>query len=80
MTDAEVRLTQVVRVEIDEASAKVSDGPTEDPDEDLALAVWSGTVPARVAFSEPIASRDGAMAGGEVAVPASVRRLLEDWS
>ena len=42
MTDAEVRLTQVVRVEIDEASAKVSDGPTDDDEEDQALAIWSG--------------------------------------
>ncbi len=80
MTDAEVRLTQVVRVEIDEASAKVSEGPTEDNDEDQALAVWSGCVPARVAFSAPVASTDGAMAGGALDVPASVRRLLEDWS
>ncbi|MFI5036793.1 MAG: pyridoxamine 5'-phosphate oxidase family protein [Acidimicrobiales bacterium] len=76
MTDGEVRLTQVVRVEIDEASAKVSDGPTEDSPEDQALAIWSGTVPARLAFSDPVPSADGAMAEGTVEVPESVRRLL----
>jgi uncharacterized protein len=77
MTDAEVRLTQVVRVEIDEASAKVSQGPTEDPPEDQALTIWSGTVPARLAFFEPVASTDGAMGDGQIPVPDSVRRLLE---
>jgi nitroimidazol reductase NimA-like FMN-containing flavoprotein (pyridoxamine 5'-phosphate oxidase superfamily) len=78
MTDAEVRLTQVVRVEIDEASAKVSDGPTDDDEEDQALPIWSGTVPARVAFSTPVPSDDGAMADG-VELPASVVRLLEEF-
>ncbi len=34
MTESEARLTLVVRVEIDEASAKVSAGPTDDPDDD----------------------------------------------
>jgi len=80
MTDAEVRLTQVVRVEIDEASAKVSAGPTEDGAEDRALAIWSGTVPARTAFSDPVASRDGAMGEGGVELPASVARLLGEFS
>lgn len=76
MTDAEVRLTQVVRVAIEEASAKVSAGPTEDPTEDQDLAIWSGVVPARLVFDAPVPSRDGAMAGGEVPLPESVRRLL----
>ena len=75
MTDAEVRLTMVVRVSIDEASAKVSAGPTEDSPEDTQLAIWSGVVPARLVFDDPIPSDDGAMARG-VAVPESVTRLL----
>jgi len=45
MNDAERRLTMVVAVAIDEASAKLSSGPTDDPDEDLDLPVWSGMVP-----------------------------------
>ena len=77
MTDAEARLTMVVAVSIDEASAKVSAGPTEDADDDLELPIWSGTVPARLRFEVPIPSRDGAMAKGDVALPESVRRLLE---
>jgi hypothetical protein len=76
MSDAEVRLTMVVAVMIDEASAKVSAGPTEDPDEDLGLPIWSGTVPARLHFGTPIPDTNGAMATGSIAVPASVERLL----
>ncbi len=77
MNDAERRLTMVVAVSIDEASAKLSSGPTDDPDEDLGLQVWSGTVPARIQFSAPIPDTNGAMAAGMIAVPASVERLLD---
>lgn len=77
MSDQEQRLTLVVAVAIDEASAKVSAGPTEDPDEDKELPIWSGTVPARTVFGQPVPSDDGAMAAGGVEVPASVRSLLE---
>jgi hypothetical protein len=77
MSDAEVRLTMVVAVRIDEASAKMSSGPTDDPDEDLDLPVWSGTVPARILFGTPIPDVNGAMADGTVPVPASVKRLLD---
>ena len=77
MTQSEARLTSVVALSIDEASAKVSQGPTEDDDEDKDLPVWSGTVPAHLSFDEPVPSSDGAMATGALALPASVRRLLE---
>jgi hypothetical protein len=77
MTEAEIRLTMVVAVNIDEASAKVSAGPTDDPDEDLDLPIWSGTVPARLRFEAPIPDTNGAMASAALPVPASVRRLLD---
>ncbi len=76
MTDQELRLTLVVRLSIDEASAKVSSGPTEDVAGDLDLPIWSGTVPARLWFDAPVPARDGAMAEGDVDLPASVQRLL----
>jgi len=76
-SDSEIRLTMVVAVEIDEASAKVSAGPTEDLESDLELPIWSGTVPARLVFDTPIPSADGAMATGAIEVPESVRRLLD---
>jgi nitroimidazol reductase NimA-like FMN-containing flavoprotein (pyridoxamine 5'-phosphate oxidase superfamily) len=77
MSDSERRLTLVVAVIIDEASAKLSSGPTDDPDEDLELPVWSGTVPARIVFGTPIPDTNGAMASGTISVPASVERLLD---
>jgi hypothetical protein len=77
MSDQELRLTMVVAVSIDEASAKVSAGPTDDPPEDLDLPIWSGTVPARLLFEAPIASANGAMAHGDIEIPSSVRALLD---
>ncbi len=76
LRDDEVRRTMVVRVDIAEASAKVSAGPTEDDAADRALSIWSGVVPARLVFDAPIPSRDGAMADGGPVLPPSVRRLL----
>ncbi|MGA2122991.1 MAG: pyridoxamine 5'-phosphate oxidase family protein [Acidimicrobiales bacterium] len=78
MSEREQRLTMVVAVSIDEASAKISTGPTEDEPEDQALPIWAGTVPARLVFGEPVPDPHGAMANGEIAVPASVRGLLEN--
>ncbi len=77
MSEREQRLTLVVAVSIDEASAKLSAGPTEDDDEDQALEIWAGTVPAHVVFSDPVADPFGAMASGEIDLPDSVRRLLD---
>ncbi len=77
LNESEGRLTMVVAVRIDEASAKLSSGPTDDPDEDLDLDVWSGTVPARIHYGAPIPDANGAMAGGTIPVPASVERLLD---
>jgi hypothetical protein len=78
MNERELDLTLVVRVEISEASAKVSSGPTEDFEEDLELPIWSGTIPAHLHFDPPVASHDGAMASGHVALPESVQRLYHE--
>jgi uncharacterized protein len=77
MSDQERRLTMVVAVSMDEASAKVSAGPTEDELEDQELAIWAGTVPARLVFGPPVPDTNGSMARGDIEVPASVQRLLE---
>jgi uncharacterized protein len=76
MSDQELRLTMLVAVSMDEASAKVSAGPTDDESDDQMLPVWSGTVPARLVFDTPVPDTNGAMANGELEVPASVRALL----
>ena len=77
MTDQERRLTLLVEVSMDEASAKLSSGPTDDEPEDQELAIWAGTVPARLVFDVPVPDTNGAMARRDIEVPASVRTLLE---
>lgn len=57
-TDAEARKTLVLRLPIDEGSAKVRCGDAIDDPEDLDLAVWAGTVPLRVVAAAPVANAD----------------------
>jgi uncharacterized protein len=73
----ELSLTTVVALAIDEASAKISEGPTEDEPEDLASAVWAGDVPASLVYGTPVGATDGAMAAGDIPIPPSIRALLE---
>jgi nitroimidazol reductase NimA-like FMN-containing flavoprotein (pyridoxamine 5'-phosphate oxidase superfamily) len=57
-TEAELRATRVVRMPIDEASAKVRTGGPADDDEDLGLPIWAGYVPLRLAADLPVADVD----------------------
>lgn len=54
-TKQELKGTTVVRMEIDQASAKVRNGPPVDDDEDYALPVWAGVLPARQVCEAPVA-------------------------
>ena len=56
--DAELRQTLVIRLPIDEASAKVRTGGPIDDAEDLSLDVWAGVIPLAVQASEPIDAED----------------------
>jgi len=56
--DAELRQTLVIRLPIDEASAKVRTGGPVDDVEDLSLDVWAGVIPLAVAAGEPIDAAD----------------------
>jgi nitroimidazol reductase NimA-like FMN-containing flavoprotein (pyridoxamine 5'-phosphate oxidase superfamily) len=78
MTTSELRLTLVVAVTIEEASAKISYGPTDDDGDDQELPIWSGTIPARLVFGSPLPDTNGAMAAGDIELPASILRLLEE--
>jgi nitroimidazol reductase NimA-like FMN-containing flavoprotein (pyridoxamine 5'-phosphate oxidase superfamily) len=51
----ELKGTLVLRVPLDEASAKVRTGGPKDDDEDMDLAVWAGHVPLRLVADAPIA-------------------------
>jgi uncharacterized protein len=54
-TDKELRATSVLRVVVEEASAKSRKGPPVDDEEDYALPVWAGVVPLELRSLEPVA-------------------------
>lgn len=56
--EIELRKTAVLRLEIEEASAKIRrGGPADEPD-DMDLPVWAGVVPARMVWGEPVPDAD----------------------
>lgn len=69
----ELRGTELLRMEIEEASAKVREGPGDDDEEDLALPYWAGRLPLVTGPGEPIPSED---LSGNTPVPEHVLR----WS
>ena len=58
-SDKELRATLVVRLTLDEASAKVRTGPPVDDPEDMALPHWAGVVPLSVSRGEPVPDAPG---------------------
>ena len=52
-TDVELRQTLFLSIPLHEASAKVSSGHSEEPDDDLALDIWAGVLPLRLSPGEP---------------------------
>ncbi len=54
MTEKEVRATSVLRLPLDEASAKIRTGPPGDDEEDYDLPIWAGVVPVSTIYGAPI--------------------------
>jgi uncharacterized protein len=54
----ELAATMVLALPLDEWSVKVSDGPPEDPEEDLDAPVWAGVLPIVTAYAEPVPAPD----------------------
>jgi uncharacterized protein len=52
-SEQELKATRVLRLPLDEASAKVRTGPPKDEEEDYALAVWAGVIPLALVAGEP---------------------------
>ncbi len=52
--ESEVKLTTVLSLPIEEASAKVRTGPPLDDEEDYELPVWAGVIPLRLIADSPI--------------------------
>src|SRR6185437_6673264 len=53
-TEQELKATAVLRFAIEEASAKVRQGPPLDNEEDYSLPVWAGVLPLKLVSQEPI--------------------------
>ncbi len=56
--EMEIRVTRVLALPLDEASAKVRTGPPKDDAEDLELPVWAGVVPLRMVADPPVPAPD----------------------
>jgi nitroimidazol reductase NimA-like FMN-containing flavoprotein (pyridoxamine 5'-phosphate oxidase superfamily) len=54
-TAEELRATLVVRLPIEEFSAKIRVGPPIDDEEDYELPIWAGVIPLRMTSSPPVA-------------------------
>ncbi|MET8246800.1 pyridoxamine 5'-phosphate oxidase family protein [Streptomyces sp. NPDC005202] len=54
----ELAATAVIRLDLDEVSAKVRTGGVNDEPEDLSLPHWAGVVPVRRAYGTPLADAD----------------------
>ena len=68
-TPKELAATMVLALPLDEWSVKVSDGPPEDPPEDLDEPVWAGVLPIVTSYGEPLPAPD---LRGSPPVPADV--------
>lgn len=68
-TDAELRATRVIRLPIDEASAKIRSGPPIEEPDDLSLPYWGGVIPMQAVLGPPVADefvRPGTQLPGHV--------------
>ena len=69
-TEQELKATTVLKLPIEEVSAKIRTGPPLDDEEDYAMPVWAGVLPLRLATGEPI--KDPRLPEG-IEVPEYVR-------
>lgn len=77
MIDKEVRATAVLRLPIEEASAKLRSGPPGDEEEDYELPIWAGVVPVTTTYGQP--ETDPAMRM-EIDIPDHVKAFRAGWS
>jgi uncharacterized protein len=76
-TRSELKATSILALPLDEASAKVRNGPPVDLDADHALDVWAGVVPIRLVRGEP--APDPALRAG-IEIPPYLQEAHGDWS
>jgi len=71
--EKEIKMTGVIAIEIESASAKVSTGMPEDEEEDYEIPIWAGILPLQAAFST-LQSDERLIEGVE---PSDVVRAME---
>jgi nitroimidazol reductase NimA-like FMN-containing flavoprotein (pyridoxamine 5'-phosphate oxidase superfamily) len=62
--DSEVKATSVLKLSLQEVSAKIRTGPPKDEPEDYELPIWAGVLPLKLTAGEPVADSklpDGAV-------------------
>lgn len=69
--ESEMRVTTVMRIPLNEASAKIRTGPPIDDEEDYALNIWAGVLPLQLKPGEPV--NDERLKPG-IAIPDAVRQ------
>ena len=75
--DSEFVQTSVIRMEIEEASAKIrAEGPGEEP-EDLELEYWGGVIPVTTLFGTP---EPDPVHEPKIGVPDSIRASISRWN
>jgi nitroimidazol reductase NimA-like FMN-containing flavoprotein (pyridoxamine 5'-phosphate oxidase superfamily) len=57
-TRKELAATTVLALPLDDVAVKVSDGPPDDADDDVALPLWAGVLPIREAYGAPVDAPD----------------------
>ena len=57
-TATELKATSILRLPLDEASAKVREGPPKDNEDDYGWPVWAGVIPLEMTWGEPCRTRD----------------------
>jgi len=73
-TPNELKMTSVLAISLEEASAKIRQGPPVDDDKDHLLPYWAGVVPLRKTLLDPIPDPK---LRTDIAVPESVKRLAK---
>lgn len=73
--EKEYKITQVLAIDITEASAKVRQGPPVDDEEDYSLELWAGVVPLKHVYDTAISDPKLAY---DLEVPESAKKLTQN--
>lgn len=71
----ELKATQILKIEIEEASAKIRKGPPIDDKDDYDLPIWAGEIPIKKTFLKPIPDQK---LNENVKISSSVINFLND--